>query len=541
MAPSRRPLLGALQWPHHPPSRPRRAVTAAVAAGAALATSTLVAVLLPGGQPPLIAVGDLVVSLTPAGTREAAIGVLGTADKPFILVSVAAVTVAVAVLLGLASRHDRIPLYGGGAALLGLGLLASGLSTPSAFPSTAAATLAAAAVAAWTVIRLTRVRVAEAARPSADGPSPDLERPPTSWAEKEISRRQFTVGAVVIAAAAALGQGFATLLGGIGSGTVDALRATVHLPRVAHPLPPPAPGDSFRIPGVTPLVTPNPDFYRIDTAFIPPAVDPGTWRLRIDGMVGHPLTFSFDELMAMPQEEADITLCCVSDPVGGNLISNARWQGVRLDRLLDRAGPTRAADQVVGRSVDGFTAGFPLQLALDGRAALVAVGMNGVPLPIAHGFPARLVVPGLYGYVSATKWLTEIRLTTFAAFGAYWVERGWGPPAPVLTEARIDVPQPGGRLRAGTVTVAGVAWAQHRGIAGVQVQVDAGPWQDAELAGELSIDTWRQWRLRWEATPGAHTLSARAVDGSGAVQTGRIAAPFPDGATGYPTVHVTVT
>jgi DMSO/TMAO reductase YedYZ molybdopterin-dependent catalytic subunit len=340
--------------------------------------------------------------------------------------------------------------------------------------------------------------------------------------------------------AAGLGQWVASVIGGIGSGTVDALRATIRLPRVAHPLPPPAPGDSFQVSGLTSLVTPNADFYRIDTAFIPPAVDPGGWRLRITGLVRHPLTFSFDELMAMPQEQADITLCCVSDPVGGNLISSARWQGVRLDRLLRMVAPTPSADQVVGRSVDGFTAGFPLQIALDGRAALVAVGMNGVPLPVEHGFPARLVVPGLYGYVSATKWLTEIQLTTFSAFGAYWVERGWGPPAPIFTESRIDVPQPGSRLRSGRVWVAGIAWAQHRGIARVQVQVDSGPWQEAELAGQLSLDTWRQWRWAWDATAGAHTLSVRAVDATGAVQTAQPATPFPDGATGYPSVQVTV-
>ena len=523
----------SLQWPLAPPSRVRRALTGAIAAAAGLAASSLISAVFPGGVSAVAAVGDEVVSLTPAGTREAAIGALGSADKPFILLSVAGVTIAMAALLGLAARRDRVPLAIGGAALLAISLAATGVSSPAALPAGLVATLGAAIAAAWTVGRLTR--------PAPVPQTAAAERtPPAAWHEKEMSRRQFTALAATFAAVAALGQGLSSLLGGFSSSAVDAFRVAVRLPRVARPLPAPAAADSFDVPGISPLVTPNGDFYRVDTAFIPPALDPGTWRLRIDGMVRHPMTLSYDDLMKTPQVEADITLCCVSDPVGGNLISNARWQGVRLDRLLGLAGVLPGADQIVGRSADGFTAGMPTRLALDGRASLVAVAMNGQPLPIEHGFPARLVVPGLYGYVSATKWLTEIQLTTFASFDAYWVQRGWAQPAPLVTESRIDVPQSGSRVNAGAVTIAGVAWAQHRGISGVQVRVDSGPWLDAEVAGELSIDTWRQWRVRWLASAGTHLIEVRARDATGAVQSPRESDPFPSGATGYHTVQVTV-
>lgn len=242
----------------------------------------------------------------------------------------------------------------------------------------------------------------------------------------------------------------------------------------------------------------------------------------------------------MPQIEADITVCCVSNDVGGPLIGTARWQGVRLADVLRTAGVRADAEQVVGRSVDGFTAAFPLVLATDGRDALIAVGMNGEPLPVVHGFPARLVIPGLYGYVSATKWLSRITLTRFDPGQAFWVSRGWVPAGPIRTGSRIDVPRAGRPVRAGPVTVAGVAWAQHRGIVAVQVRVDDGPWQQASLAPSLGVDVWRQWRLLWDATAGTHRLTVRAVDGAGAVQPGRRQAPFPAGATGWHQVDVRV-
>jgi DMSO/TMAO reductase YedYZ molybdopterin-dependent catalytic subunit len=291
-------------------------------------------------------------------------------------------------------------------------------------------------------------------------------------------------------------------------------------------------------------VTGNADFYRIDTALVTPQVDPRTWRLRIRGMVDCEVTVTFDELMSMPMVERYITLACVSNEVGGDLIGNARWLGVPVRELLERAGPQAGADQVVQRAVDGWTCGTPTAVLRDGRDALLAVGMNGEPLPVSHGFPVRMVVPGLYGYVSACKWITELELTTFAAFDAYWVRRGWAEQAVVKTQSRIDTPKAGARRHAGQVTIAGVAWAQHRGVSRVEVRVSgdggAGDWQEAELLDTASVDTWRQWRLTWNAPPGQFTLAVRATDGTGQTQTSQPAPVEPDGATGWHTVPVTI-
>ena len=316
--------------------------------------------------------------------------------------------------------------------------------------------------------------------------------------------------------------------------------AEVTLALVRQPLLAPPPGASLDFEGLSPLFTPNADFYRIDTALAVPRVDLESWRLRVTGMVQEPTTYGFEDLQALPQVEADVTLACVSNQVGGDLVGTARWQGVRLRDLLERAGVQPGATQIVGRSVDGFTAGFPTEVALDGREALVALGMNGEPLPLDHGFPARLVVPGLFGYVSATKWLSEIELTTLEDVDGYWIPRGWSKLAPVNTQARIDVPRYAARLPAGRHAVAGVAWAPTRGISAVEVSVDGRPWQEAALSVPLSDDTWRQWVLQWDAAPGRHEIRARATDGSGAVQTAEEVAPRPDGASGYHTIAVTV-
>ena len=286
----------------------------------------------------------------------------------------------------------------------------------------------------------------------------------------------------------------------------------------------------------------NKDFYRIDTALVVPNVSPDSWSLKVSGMVDRPFEISFDELLALPQVEEAVTLSCVSNEVGGNLVGNALWQGVPLRALLDRAGVQPGASQVVGRSVDGFTAGFPTAALTGERTALVAVGMNGEPLPVLHGFPARLVVAGLYGYVSATKWLTEVRLTTLEDFDGYWIPRGWSKEGPIKTESRIDVPRSGVPLSTGTIPIAGVAWAPGpgRGIAKVEVQVDDEPWRAATLGPVLSGNTWCQWLLKWDATPGTHTLQVRATDGTGETQTEDQAPPDPDGATGWDSHRVKV-
>jgi DMSO/TMAO reductase YedYZ molybdopterin-dependent catalytic subunit len=319
---------------------------------------------------------------------------------------------------------------------------------------------------------------------------------------------------------------------------VSQARGAVALP--AAPSPPVPPASELAVPGLASFVTPNDEFYRIDISLVVPQVNPDTWRLRVHGRIRNAYTLSYAELLRRPMVERFVTLCCVSNEVGGDLVGNARWLGVPLAELLAEAEPEEGADQVVSRSVDGWTCGTPTAVLRDGRDALLAVGMNGQPLPVEHGFPARLVVPGLYGYVSATKWLAELELSSFADFDAYWVRGGWAREAPVKTQSRIDVPRSQSRVRAGRVTVAGVAWAQHRGIQRVEVQVDDGPWRAASLAAVPSVDTWRQWSLPWDATAGRHRLRVRATDRTGATQTPVRAEPFPDGATGWHTITVTV-
>jgi len=304
------------------------------------------------------------------------------------------------------------------------------------------------------------------------------------------------------------------------------------------PLPP---EDSLNIEGLSPFYTPNAQFYRVDTSLTIPQVSASTWQLRIHGMVDNPLTITFDQLSQLPMTEHDVTLTCVSESVGGGYIGNARWQGTLLAPLLRKAGIQAGADQIVMRDVNNMTIGVATDPVMDGRESLLAVGMNGQPLPAAHGYPVRVVVPGLYGYVSATKWVVDMELTRFGAFDAYWVRQGWSQVGPIKTESRIDVPKAsGGGLTAGRVTIAGVAWAQHTGIAGVEVSVD-GTWYTATMAAQDTIDTWRQWYYVWDATPGQHLLQVRATDKSGYTQTAVVHRTEPNGATGYHTIHVNVT
>ncbi|NND04626.1 MAG: molybdopterin-dependent oxidoreductase, partial [Acidimicrobiia bacterium] len=304
----------------------------------------------------------------------------------------------------------------------------------------------------------------------------------------------------------------------------------------------PIPGDvSFaEIDGLSSFMTPNADFYRIDTALVVPQVPIDTFELGFTGMIDNPMTLSYEDLIDRPLIESDITLTCVSNEVGGQLVGNARWLGVPLADLLAEVGVQSGSDQLVGRSVDGYTAGFPVAAALDGRDAMVAIGMNGEPLPLEHGFPARLVVPGLYGYVSATKWLKEIELTTFADFDHYWERRGWAQEAPIKTQSRIDTPAALSNLEAGTVAIAGVAWAQTRGVTKVEVRIDDGDWQEADLAEALNDTTWRQWKLAWDATPGRHDIAVRATDGTGVTQPEERTRPIPNGAAGWHSLVVFV-
>jgi DMSO/TMAO reductase YedYZ molybdopterin-dependent catalytic subunit len=296
----------------------------------------------------------------------------------------------------------------------------------------------------------------------------------------------------------------------------------------------------FSVDGLSPYYTPNGEFYRVDTALIVPSVPAEDWSLRVHGMVANELTLDFEQLMSRPLIERDITLACVSNEVGGPYVGNATWIGVPLADLLDEAGVDPSATQLVSTAVDGFTIGTPVQAVTDGRDAMLAIGMNGEPLPVEHGFPVRMVVPGLYGYVSATKWLVDLELTTFEAFDPYWIRRGWAEQAPIKTQSRIDTPKPLARVRAGEVVIAGVAWAQHTGVEAVEVRIDDGDWQQADLAVENTIDTWRQWKIVATLASGNRTIEVRATDATGETQTAERAEPFPSGATGQHSIVIQV-
>ena len=365
--------------------------------------------------------------------------------------------------------------------------------------------------------------------------------PPGTWTYRPPSgpgRRRFLVVSGVSAGGAAL----AALAGRELSArqSVTQARATLHIPRPAQPAPPLPAGTDLHIPGLSSFVTPGSSFYRVDTAIVLPEVDPQHWHLHIHGMVEREVTIGFADLLRRPLIEHYVTLTCVSNPVSGPYIGNAKWLGASLAALIRSARPMAGATQLLCTSVDGFTSGTPIEVVLDGRDALLAVAMNGTALPVEHGFPARMVVPGLYGYVSATKWVTDINVTTYAAQSAYWAQRGWSAQAPIKTESRIDVPAGGSTVKPGRTAVAGVAWAQHKGIEAVEVRVDQGPWNRATLAAVPGIDTWRQWVWYWDAAPGSHVIEARATDVTGYTQTAAQVPVEPNGATGYPANTVTV-
>ena len=347
------------------------------------------------------------------------------------------------------------------------------------------------------------------------------------------SRRSFLAWGAV-AAAGATGAAFALARGRSGGGSAASVDPSITLPAPSS-TPTSMPGAiDASLDGLTPLITPTAEFFRIDTAFNPAKVDLATWRLRIGGQVDAPFELSYDDLLNLPQVERPITLACVSNGVGGSLVGTAMWQGVPLRSLLDRAGVRPTGTQVFSRSVDGFTSGFPIEALSDGRDALVVVGMNGDPLPAKHGFPARLVVEGLYGYVSATKWLSSIDVVPWDSANGYWIPLGWSKLGPVKTACRIDVPAPGNRVAAGRIAVAGVAWSATTGISAVEVRIDDGPWQRAELGASYGPSAWRQWVAHVDVAKGTHEVTARATDGRGIVQTADEAPPDPDGATGWP-------
>jgi DMSO/TMAO reductase YedYZ molybdopterin-dependent catalytic subunit len=518
----------------------------ALAAGAALGVGELVTGLGSRNQSLVGSVGNEFIRDSGGGVARTAIRTLGTADKPSLVLGIVVVSLVLGALLGGAARRRPWIAVVGFCAFGLVGVLASADDPLASTGLAVVAAICSAAAGLLVLFALLHVARTGHLLPTAPPPSNPSNRPVKARpGDPTASRRAFFGWA-----AAAGAFGVTTALAGRSlraRSSVEAIRAKVRLVRPTNRLVPadsPAafttPGTpSFPIDGLSPYIVPSRDFYRIDTALVVPQVDVAHWKLSVTGKVDHPFTLTFDDLQAMDQVEEAVTLSCVSNEVGGDLVGNARWQGVPLRTLLERAGVQKGGTQIVGRSVDGFTVGFPTAALDDGRTALVAVGMNGEPLPIVHGFPARLVVAGLYGYVSATKWLSEIELTGLEDFDAYWVPLGWSKEAPIKTQSRIDVPK-GSRVKAGTTPIAGVAWAPDRGIRKVEVQVDDGPWTEAQLAHVLSKDTWCEWMLPWVATPGSHTLRVRAIDGTGTTQTSQTAPPEPNGATGWHTRKVDV-
>ena len=503
-----------------------------VAVAGGVAAGELLAGFASPSLSPLSAVGGVVIDAVPPGVKDWAISLFGTADKAALLTGMALVIAGLAGLAGVLEFRRRFS----GAVLVGIFGLAGAAAVLTRSQVTPVAVVLPLLAAAAAVVLL-RLLVGRLAAWEGTASTPDGESTPDATAAR--SRRSFLQALVGTAAAA----GVAGLLAGIWRGAANAVseaRARITLPTPASPAPPiPAAAESG-VAGMPPLVTPNRDFYRIDTALTVPAVNPDTWLLKVTGMVAREVQLSFADLMAKPLTERHITIACVSNNVGGDLIGNARWLGWPVRDLLALAGPQPGSDMVLSRSTDGWTAGTPLEVLTDNRDALLAVGMNGEPLPLEHGFPVRLVVPGLYGYVSATKWLTELKVTRFADDAGYWTPRGWSERGPIKTSSRIDVPRSGRPVSPGTVVFAGVAWAQHTGIGKVEVRLNRGPWREAELAPGISADTWYQWKLAVDLSPGQYEVQVRASDMNGRPQDETSRPPAPDGATGFHTVRVDV-
>ena len=544
--------------------------TGLITAAVALGVGQLVAGLTGSVGSPVVAVGGASIDLTPPPLKDFAISTFGSNDKTALVTGILVLLAVFAAVIGVAAVRRFSYGVAGLAVFTAIGLAAA-LSRPTTGAADVLPSLAGGAAGLFVMWRLVqaahedaddRAALDEAGEPPPRGRSGagELGDPGTSWvprspvapgtppgdvlpasrpaAAPRSGRRQFLVtGGVAVAAAGASG-----LVGRILAerGNVSKARAAIKLPAPVQRAPALPSGADLRIRGLSPFVTSSNSFYRVDTALVVPQVAPSSWQLRIHGMVAHEMTLTFDDLLKLPMVEDWITLCCVSNPVGGPYIGNARWLGTSLSKLLRAAGIRAGAEQLLCTSVDGFTSGTPVQTVMDGRDALLAIAMNGTPLPVAHGFPARLVVPGLYGYVSACKWITDIKVTTWAGEAGYWITRGWSQQAPIKTESRIDVPNGSATVRAGRTPIAGVAWAQHKGIEAVEVRMDGGAWHEATLAAVPGVDTWRQWVWEWDATRGNHVIEARATDKTGYVQTSALAPPPPNGATGYPTVNVTV-
>ncbi|APX04527.1 oxidoreductase [Arthrobacter sp. QXT-31] len=509
------------------------ALAGVAAAAVVLSVAELAGAFFTARATPLVALGSTFIDFTPPWLKDFAIATFGTNDKAALFAGMGVTVFVLACVLGVMA-YRRWALGAAGVLFMGAVIVASVVTRAGVRPLDAVPSLAGTAaglvVLRLLVSRLWRRQVFPDA--PADVAAKEPERPATS-------RRAFFAATGLTAAAAAIAATGGRLLSAARSNVAQA-RESLRLPAPARPAAAVPGGVQSATAGVTPWLTPARDFYRIDTALSVPEIRAEEWELRVHGLVEEEVRLTFQDLLGADLIESHVTLTCVSNPVGGNLAGNARWLGLPVREVLKRARPTAGADMVLSTSVDGFSASTPLEVLQDDRDAMLAIGMNGEPLPLEHGYPVRMVVPGLYGFVSATKWVVELEVTRFADSKAYWTERGWSERGPIKTMARIEVPKSFATVPAGRVAIGGTAWAQRRGITRVEVQVDGGNWAEAALSDEASVDTWRQWSYLWDAKPGQHYIRARATDGTGEVQTEKRADPVPDGASGWQSVMVTV-
>ena len=503
------------------------------AAAVVLSVAELIGAFFTARATPVIALGSTFIDFTPSWLKDFAIATFGTNDKVALFVGMAATILLLACVLGIVT-YRKWALGAAGVLLMGAVIVAavvtrSGVKPLDAIP-TVIGTVAGLIALRFLVTRLWRMR--QWPDMDSDLAAKDPDRPATS-------RRAFFAATGVTAAASAIAATGGRLLSAARSNVAQA-RESLQLPAAAKPAPPVPAGVQSMAPGVTPWLTPNNDFYRIDTALSVPEINAQDWELRVHGLVDREIRLTFQDLLDADLIESHVSLTCVSNPVGGNLAGNAKWLGMPIRDVLKMAGPQGGADMVLSTSIDGFSASTPIEVLQDDRDAMLAFGMNGEALPLEHGYPVRMVVPGLYGFVSATKWVVDLEVTRFADSQAYWTQRGWSERGPIKTMARVEVPKSFAKVPAGRVAIGGTAWAQTRGITKVEVQIDNGPWTEATLATEASVVTWRQWSFDWEATPGPHYIKARATDGTGEVQTDQRADPVPDGASGWQSLMVTV-
>ena len=538
-------------------SRPRNAersadlaaaLAGAVAGAAGIAVAELVAGLVGGAPSLVIALGDLLIRLQPPGAKDAVVDLFGTNDKLALNIAIVVVAVVLAAAIGVIGRHRwnlAVAALAALALVLGFAAFTEPLTAPFLAVLTPVIGFAVALRVLQSLLGMIPAVPVEAVLESGNrasrgvpvrrrnGAAGVAEMPDWNWRRFLLASGSIAIGSLAVGA---LGRSLLNR-----QPDVPTTAQPVQLPPTAASIAPLPPAASLDVNGITPIVMPNDRFYRIDTALVVPRVDVSTWKLAVTGLVNTELTFTYDQLKALGLFQQYVTIACVSNRVGEDLVGNAKWTGVHLRDVLSGAGVRPEATQIVGRSVDGFTVGFPTEWAMDpARDPMVAIGMNDALLPAEHGYPARLIVPGLYGYVSATKWLAEIELTTLEAFDAYWIPLGWSKLGPILTQSRIDVPRAGSQLAPGLVPVAGVAWAPDRGISKVEIRVDSGDWQPAVLSAAISKATWVQWRYDWMATTGAHQIEVRATDGTGEVQTDTVTPPAPDGARGHHHVNVNV-